>query len=285
MIEEAHDLDEITRFFQLAWPDDPLQTSATTIAWRYSRGQHLVWRKGGSIVGHLGILAVTVDAGEAAINAAWLLDWIVLPAHRGGAGGMTIMKEANSRFDLTMAVGLTPRSEAIFRRTGWRDAGLLDRCVKVLSPLRIVRAKTPFPPSRKRPITVKFDPPTIAPPPNRIHVRRDAAYLTARYAVPTPWPHLAIGSTIWSIRDRPDGIRQMSLLEGRDIGAAAIDVARQNDCDLIDISGRGILPPAGWKQRKGLRFMWKWNAAAPAPDILYDDARWYITRGDSDQDR
>ena len=159
---EATDLAELSAFFQEAWSDDPDCAGEEAIRWRYRhdisdrafRGTHLVWRDedssgaAGKIVAHMGILPVRLSSespgsGTADIDAAWLLDWLVLKSFRGARVGTLLMKQALSRHQLSMAVGLTRDSELIFRRARWFDLGLVHSWGRVEDGGAFLRARWP----------------------------------------------------------------------------------------------------------------------------------------------
>ena len=103
------------------------------------------------------------------------------------------------------------------------------------------------------------------------------------------------------MKTRQDGIRQASLLElcaaddCSDIKNALLYEALENmkseGAVLGDVSGRGTLTSRsvrsfGLRSREGLRFMWRWrDDEKTLPPELPVPENWYISRGDTDQDR
>lgn len=319
MIEEATDLVELAAFFRRAWPDEPDAGRVETIQWRYRNGVNLVWRSEGSIVGHLGILPVTVDVGGRAIDAAWFFDWHVLESHRGRAAGVRILEEATSRYPLALAVGLTETTVNIISRIGWKDGGIVNRHQLPLDPApfllkRLGRAAR-FPgliPAVRSFVHLPICdiPESIThskvlqgriedTPSDFAHVRRDEAYVASRFQSEPPWPHHFLhddrgGVSVWSIKDRNDGIRVGMLLEhhasdDRAMLAAGLRVLRDEGVHLVTVYEKNMpfasaLRKLGFMRRPGLRFMWRWNVKdEPAPFSAPD--AWQLCGSDSDMDR
>lgn len=256
-IEEVIDPGELSSFFSSAWPDIADSNRDEIVASRYRahlpetarRGRHFVKRDSGSIIAHLGVLPCPMECDNLLLPAAWLFDWISLPAHRGSRAGIDVMNAALNAFPLVMAIGLTEASESIFRRSGWADAGLVDRYCLLLDPAAVANARFPRSPripgtslfasamrtaSRRRiefpfSATAQDSLPDIAEAmvrssvePSWIQVRRDAEYLQGRYSSSRNQTHHhivvqkhteTVGWAAWSSMARQDGVRIARLLE------------------------------------------------------------------------
>lgn len=82
--------------------------------------------------GHLGAIPAVLKAGEQKINAAWAVDFIILPEYRRKGLGMALVKEANQHFDAFLAIGGTDMSSNLFTKMGWILLGYVPYYIKVL---------------------------------------------------------------------------------------------------------------------------------------------------------
>lgn len=281
-LDEARDPREVEEFFRAAWGEDPNAARPETIRWRYRhgaddparRGVHFVWRDAGKIVAHIGLVPERVLRGEEEIDAAWLLDWLVLKSFRGARVGTRLMKAAVARHALSLAVGLTYDSELIFRRARWFDLGLVKSLGRIEDGGAYLRARWPtvgkipgaallaralF--ARRRKSARRADGIEIRigdGPPGGIafdregalaRIPRDERYLPLKYHG-APWPitHVTAwrggavaGWSAWSLKTRGDGLKVGMLLDLESPDAETIAALLRTGIGAMQDSGAELL--------------------------------------------
>lgn len=85
----------------------------------------------GISAGKLSVIPVELKLGSRKIKAGWAVDFMTLAEYRRRGIGSALVKEANMRFDMFLAVGATEMSFALFNKMGWRYVGDLPHYVKV----------------------------------------------------------------------------------------------------------------------------------------------------------
>jgi len=94
----------------------------------------------GKPVGHLSTIADRVWAGSAEIPVHWMKGLMVLPEHRRGPVGFFLLKAALQHSENAMAMVVDPRARRLFEALGFRDVGVLPNYIRILRPIRVLRA-------------------------------------------------------------------------------------------------------------------------------------------------
>ena len=86
----------------------------------------------GKTVGHFGAIPVKLKVASSRINAAWAVDFVILPDYRRKGLGMSLVEEANRHFDAFLAIGGTHMSSSLFVKMGWVFLGRAPYYIKIL---------------------------------------------------------------------------------------------------------------------------------------------------------
>lgn len=94
----------------------------------------VVCRSGDRFIGQLGLIPTRVRLNGKWTEAAWCIDYFLLPDYQRKGIGRQLVDYAIERTPLLMTIGQTEASYTLFVKTGWHDQGRLSWNSTVLRP-------------------------------------------------------------------------------------------------------------------------------------------------------
>lgn len=106
-----------------------------------------VWlhRHEGQVVGHNGAIPVILKVGSGERPTGWLVETMVLEAHRADGVGTRLMLEAQDALPFALSLGQTASMREIQVRLGWEQVAPLETAQLLVNPERVLRGKLPAP--------------------------------------------------------------------------------------------------------------------------------------------
>ena len=145
-VSEAH-ATELAEFFRAVW--DPAATAESVTAARAAAARDNLAEPGvapptfavfieGRIVGYVGSLAVRIQVRGVEQPAYWAKGLMVLPEHRNGPIGFTVLKALVGSLPRSLALTVAPASRRLFGALGYADLGAVPNGVRFLRPDRVL---------------------------------------------------------------------------------------------------------------------------------------------------
>jgi hypothetical protein len=103
----------------------------------------LVIADGPSIVGHVGCTVSPFTDGRQSLRIVHPANWAVDPAYKAGVLAVRLLMEIGSGADLVMIIGGSEDTQRIVPKIGFEERLHVGLYVKVLRPLRYIRASDP----------------------------------------------------------------------------------------------------------------------------------------------
>ena len=131
------DREDLRTFLARAYGDESYHADRAHILWRYrdnpsAEGRPTYWLciEDGRILGVLGAIPVRLAVDGASREAAYLVEFIVLPDERGRGIGSSLVRAAGEAHQTLIAIGITPDSRRVFERFGYGYLGMLPYLVR-----------------------------------------------------------------------------------------------------------------------------------------------------------
>lgn len=333
----------VDQMYRRVFGPDAAEANRLRWDWQYLRnpnnrgGIPEIWiaHEGPTVVGQYATMPVRLWAAGHELCASWGMDVMVAPERQRQGLGEVLFRTWNEHVGASLGLGLSESSYRLFKKLRWPDVGPVPCLVKPLTRRAFRRPSWPLPVnrlvslitlpvvrfvSRRRPVEAdidtvrRFGDPFTAlwdavSPKLDFAVRRDAAYLTWKFAEP---PHVRYNIAVFGGSDRPRGYAvYRHLYEPRGRVTLLVDFltdpddeaafeallrwvdaeAREADSDKIRVFAthagfRRVLKRTGYFQVKStMEFVAKVNGSELPPGFYEQRDRWHVTLGDSDQDR
>lgn len=118
--------------FQWAFEDVPTPDPEGAQFW--------VCKRNGAVVGQQAGIPFRLKVGERVCRASWAIDLMVAPEWRLRGVGPALSETHSSASEVAVSVGITDAAYKAYKRGGWLDLGGLATFVRVIDPVRCVRA-------------------------------------------------------------------------------------------------------------------------------------------------
>jgi GNAT superfamily N-acetyltransferase len=338
----AADQEDIFRFYAETFGQDLTEGSRRRWQWQYGENPSreaegpAIWvaREGGDVLGQYASMPVRLWWGDREVRSSWGMDVFLRPQARGKGVGARLFTAWSDHVEVALGLGLTPSSYGLFKKLRYHDVGPVPFFQKVMDA-RAVASRRLGPllgavagpalsvgwslrhPERTRPSSVEvstldsFGPEFDAlwegaRASYAMCVRRDAAYLTWKYA---RCPHRAYtlhaarrdGRVAGYAVSRVDDYRGLPLGWIVDVFADAND-AEAKDALLGAVLGgfraSGVARAQAFAMNAALQDDLRRRGFRPAESPmqfcvrtrvseapLADRGRWHVVFGDSDMDR
>lgn len=102
--------------------------------------QFWVCKRNGTVVGQQGGIPFRLKVGERVCRASWAIDLMVAPEWRLRGVGPALSETHSTTSEVAVSVGITDAAYKAYKRGGWLDLGGLATFVRIIDPLRCVRA-------------------------------------------------------------------------------------------------------------------------------------------------
>lgn len=339
----AGDQEDIFRFYAETFGQDLTEGSRSRWRWQYAENPEreaegpAIWiaREGSDVLGQYASMPVRLWWGDREVRSSWGMDVFLRPQARGKGVGARLFTAWSDHVEVALGLGLTPSSYGLFQKLRYHDVGPVPFFQKVMDA-RAVASRRLGPavglvagpalslgwalrhPDRPRAADGVTVEPLAAFGPEfdglwagarasyAMCVRRDAAYLTWKYA---RCPHreytlhaarrggalagyavsrqqdyrgLRLGWIVDVFADARDHDAKDALLSAvldgfREKGVARAQAFAMNAELAADLRRRGFRPAAS-----PMQFCVR-TRVSDAP--LADRTRWHVVFGDSDMDR
>ncbi|MFQ5458190.1 MAG: phosphopantetheine-binding protein [Myxococcota bacterium] len=127
--------------------------------WQYAHNPNVepgrspiyLFRRHGSIAGHLGTIPVVLEAEGKALRASWSAGLVSAPDARAKGAGVRLVERWTRECDVSLVLGTTPDAEALFTSLGWLrpGGGHLHSYMKLLDADAVVRKRVSSAAARK----------------------------------------------------------------------------------------------------------------------------------------
>ena len=106
---------------------------------------HRVWLAtlNGSVIGHHGLIPVTVQVGAQTVPSGWFVDTVVATEHRQLGIGPQLLLAGDRGVPLALSLGQTPQMRAIALNLGWQQVAPLQRSQLLLRPANVLEGRLP----------------------------------------------------------------------------------------------------------------------------------------------
>ena len=128
-----------------------LEESLRRWDWQYRRNPSCppegpeIWiaRSGADIVGQYATMPVRLRVAGRSLRASWGMDVMVDPARQRRGIGADLFGYWNDHVDVSLGLGLSPASYALFRKLPWADVGPVPCYTRILTGRGLVAGRVP----------------------------------------------------------------------------------------------------------------------------------------------
>ena len=140
---ELSELEAVLSFLRVAYANEPRKSDPAFWKWHYLENPHIspdnipLWivKSGDRVVGQMATIPGTLKVGNEEKRALWIIDFIILPEHRGQGLGKRLVQAARDTYcETLMELGHNEQSGAVFRSLDWVPLGDIHRYHQLLFP-------------------------------------------------------------------------------------------------------------------------------------------------------
>jgi predicted N-acetyltransferase YhbS len=145
---DAHD-SALAEFYRAVWDRDATeesvrsgrkQAAAANPVERGAESPRFVFLRDGQVLGHIGTIPARFWNGAEECAGAWFKGFMVLPEHRNGPVGFTVLKEAIRQSGISAVLTVALPSRRLFAALGFVDHGPVPNHLLVLRPGKVLGA-------------------------------------------------------------------------------------------------------------------------------------------------
>lgn len=140
------DASKLAQFLRRSYPESPLKADSTYREWRWQKNplgstleNGFFAQKNEEIIGAIGAMRDQIQLDGRGIDAIWLHDLFVDPAHRESPAVLGLMKACVKSSDVCVVVGANSQMERLYAALGWKCAGQFEQMFYVIDPAALLR--------------------------------------------------------------------------------------------------------------------------------------------------